>query len=274
VQDDAPRGPDDFDDWVVRAVLNPALPLFREARYLLVEDPDLREPALYHSVLAAVADGNATRGGIANYLGRRASDVAHPLAVLEDAGLLAREPDLLRAGRSTYRITEPLVTFYQAVMRPAWTQLEQRRGQEVWQRSRQRFDSAVAGPRFEDLVRDWVSRFASPDTLGGIPGQVGRGVLTDQAARSTYELDVLVVGEASRALLAIGEAKWGQRPGMDQLLRLERARQILGGRPALDAAAARLLLASGSGFGPDLVAAARRRDDVVLVDLERLYGGG
>src|SRR5262249_24717729 len=81
----------------------------------------------------------------------------------------AREPDLLRPGRSTYRITEPLVTFYQAVMRPAWTPLEQRRGPEVWQRSRQRFASAVTGPRFEDLVRDWASRVASPDTPARIP---------------------------------------------------------------------------------------------------------
>ncbi|MEU2661099.1 hypothetical protein [Micromonospora sp. NPDC007220] len=35
VQDDTPDGRDDFDDWVVRAVLNPARPLFREARYLV-----------------------------------------------------------------------------------------------------------------------------------------------------------------------------------------------------------------------------------------------
>jgi AAA+ ATPase superfamily predicted ATPase len=273
VQDDSPRGPEDFDDWVVRSVLNPALPLFREARYLLAEDPDLREPALYHSVLSAVADGNATRGGIANYLGRKATDVGHPLAVLEDAGLLAREPDLLRSGRSVYRITEPLITFYQAVMRPAWTQLEQRRGREVWQRSRQRFDSAVAGPRFEDLVRDWANRFAAPDSLGGIPGQVGRGVLTDPATRSAYELDVLVLGEASGTVLAIGEAKWGRRLGVDQLRRLERARELLAARPALDGGAARLLLASGSGFSPDLRAAASGRADVLLVDLERLYRG-
>lgn len=30
-----PAGPEDFDAWVIRAVLNPARPLFREARYLL-----------------------------------------------------------------------------------------------------------------------------------------------------------------------------------------------------------------------------------------------
>jgi AAA+ ATPase superfamily predicted ATPase len=101
VRDDTPTGLDDFDAWVVRTVLNPASPLFREARYLLAEEPDVRDTALYHSVLAAVAEGNAARGGIAGYLGRPATDVAHPLNVLEDAGLLARDADVFRAGRST-----------------------------------------------------------------------------------------------------------------------------------------------------------------------------
>jgi hypothetical protein len=36
---DAPAGADDFDAWVVRTVLNPASPLFKEARYLLSEEP-------------------------------------------------------------------------------------------------------------------------------------------------------------------------------------------------------------------------------------------
>jgi AAA+ ATPase superfamily predicted ATPase len=278
VQDDTPGGLNDFDEWVTRAVLNPGRPLLREARYLLAEDPDLREPALYHSVLAAVAEGNATRGGIAGYIGRKATDLQHPLTVLEDAGLLAREPDLLRAGRSAYRITEPLVTFYEAVMRPAWTALEQRRGAEVWRRSQRRFASAVLGPRFEELVRQWVVQFAAPDTFGGIVAQVGHGSLTSAAERVVHELDVLAVseppvGDGPRALLAIGEVKWGTRLGVGQLGRLERAREVLSGRPRLDAGDARLLLASASGFTGDLVGAARRRRDVVLVDLERIYSG-
>ena len=66
VNDDAPDSLDDFDDWVMRTVLDPATPLFREARYLLDEEADVRDSALYHSVLAAVAAGNSTRGGIAS----------------------------------------------------------------------------------------------------------------------------------------------------------------------------------------------------------------
>ena len=63
---------------------------------------------IYHSVLAAIASGNATRGGIAGYVGRKAADIGHPLTVLEGSQLIVREADPLRAGRSYYRICEPL----------------------------------------------------------------------------------------------------------------------------------------------------------------------
>src|SRR5215471_8692475 len=68
---DAPSSIDDFDEWVLRAVLNPQLPLFREARYLLADEADIRDPAMYHGVLGAIAAGNATRGGIASHIGRK-----------------------------------------------------------------------------------------------------------------------------------------------------------------------------------------------------------
>jgi AAA+ ATPase superfamily predicted ATPase len=111
-RDDVPAGPDDFDSWVQRTVLSPASPLFREARYLLANEPDLHDTGLYHSVLAAIAAGNTRRGGIASYLDRKSGDLAHPLTVLQDCGLLTREPDVFKDNRTTFRIAEPLVTFY------------------------------------------------------------------------------------------------------------------------------------------------------------------
>lgn len=276
VQDDAPAGPEDFDDWVVRAVLNPARPLFREARYLLAEDPDLRDAALYHSVLAAVADGNASRGGIAGYIGRKANDLQHPLTVLEDAGLLSREPDPFRSGRSSYRITEPLITFYQAIMRPAWTALEQRRGADVWRRSQRRYASSVLGPRFEEIVRQWSLRFADPDLLGGLVAEASAATVTDPGSRTSHELDLVALGEpplgdGPRPLLAIGEVKWGRRLGPADLERLERIRTLLVARPGFDTTATRLVLASGQGFVDDLVRSTSARQDVVLLDAARLY---
>jgi hypothetical protein len=41
---DAPANRADFDAWVLRTVLNPQSPLFREARYLLAEETEIRDP--------------------------------------------------------------------------------------------------------------------------------------------------------------------------------------------------------------------------------------
>ncbi len=60
---------------------------------MLAEEPDLRDGALYHSVLAAIAEGNTGRGGIAGHVGRKSNELAHPLTVLEDAGLVLRGQD-------------------------------------------------------------------------------------------------------------------------------------------------------------------------------------
>lgn len=273
-RNDVPAGPDDFDDWVTRTVLSPESPLFREARYLLAEEPDLRDPALYHSVLAAVAEGNSTRGGIANYLARRSTDLAHPLMVLEDSGLLRREPDLFRANRSNYRITEPLITFYQAVMRPVWAQLERpNNAARVWRASQQRFHAQVLGPRFEQICREWCLNHADEVILGGLPADVGHGVVADQRTRSAYEVDVAVVGLADdgRApLLAIGEAKWGEVMGAGHLARLRRIRALITAQGRYDTSGTRLLCFSGAGFTDELQEA-ERFGEVTLIGVDQLY---
>ena len=160
-RDDTPAGPDDFDGWVTRTVLNPASPLFREARYLLADEPDLRDVGLYHSVLAAIAEATAPGAASPPTSGRKSGDLAHPLNVLQDCGLVVREPDAFRENRSTFRIAEPLITFYHAVMRPIWSDLEHTRDpSRLWQRSQRRFAGSVLGPHFEQVCRHWTRYFA------------------------------------------------------------------------------------------------------------------
>jgi hypothetical protein len=277
-QDDTPSGPGDFDSWLVRTVLNPARPLFREARYLLAEEPDLRNTALYHSVLAAIADGNTTRGGIASYLARPATDLAHPLAVLVDAGLIVRESDVFRSNRSAYRIAEPLIGFYHAIMRPVWGELERPgRAAGVWRRMKQRFASKVVGPHFERICRDWAHWYASPETFGGLQAQVGSGTINDSARRSLHEIDVAVFGhgESGRAeVLCLGEVKWNTIMTAGHLERLSRARDLLRVHPSARAGdQTRLALFSGAGFSDELRELAARSNAVVLADLSRIYQG-
>jgi AAA+ ATPase superfamily predicted ATPase len=274
---DTPADLDDFGPWILRNVLNPGRPLFREARFLLAEEPDLRETALYHGVLAAIAQGNHTRGGIASFLERKSTDLGHALTVLEDTGMITRDPDAFHGKRSAYRIAEPILTFYYAVMRPEWSDLE-RPGQApaVWERSQSTFRSKVVGPHFEQICRTWARWYASADTLGGQRTRVESGTVADPEARTSHEVDLAVFGrtdDGREALLAIGEAKWNETMGTGHLDRLRRIRELLRKRSGTDAAGTRLLCFSGAGFSDGLRAAAGADPSVQLVDLERLYRG-
>ncbi|MFF3845798.1 ATP-binding protein [Streptomyces sp. NPDC002328] len=271
--DDVPSGLHDFDDWICRTVLSPFSPLFREARYLLAEEADIRDTALYHSVLAAVAQGNTTRGGIASYIGRKSVDISHPLNVLEDSHLLAREADVFRAGKSQYRITEPLINFHEAVMRPAWARLESGQAAEVWARAGERFAAQVAGPHFEAMCREYVLGPGST-VLGTSLGEVGGGVVTDPRERRQIQVDVAVVEQGSGgsrpAVALLGEAKWGTVMGRAHLERLGRAKELLAAR-GMDTSHCALACFSAAGFSEALRAEAAR-GEVLLIGLDALYG--
>jgi len=271
LREDTPADLADFDAWVTRTVLNPQSPLFREARYLLAEETEIRDPSLYHSVLAAVAEGNATSGGIASYIGRKSNEIAHPLRVLEDSRLLIKEPDLFRSGRARYRIAEPLITFYQAIMSREWARLELGGGPAVWQGARARFLSQVAGPHFETICRDYAIA-AEPGVFGGPPGEVGSGVVPDPANGTQIEIDVAVLAPAEhgcpRKVLSLGEAKWNQVMNPGHVERLRRARDLLAVK-GFDTRDTVLACYSGAGFIPELQADQHR--DIHIVSLGELY---
>ena len=78
--------------------------------------------------------------------------------------------------------------------------------------------------------------------------------------------------QAGARILAIGEVKATRsQVGLNQLLRLEHIRTLL--PPAMSPAAPRLLLFARHGFTLELTAASTARDDLDLIDLNRLYAG-
>ena len=270
VASDVPSGLDDFDPWVLRTVLNSQVPLFREARYLLAEETDIRDPALYHSVLGAIAAGNRTNGGIANYVGRKSGEISHPLNVLEDCALIAKEPDVFRRGRWTYRVAEPLVNFYEAVMRPDWFRLEAGQQEAVWRDQRAAFLGSVVGPHFESICRSFT-QLAGDRIFGEPVGEVGAGVVNDAARKTQIEIDVAVFAPAApgqaRRIVSLGEVKWGEVMGTRHVDRLRRARDLLAA--GFDTTECVLACYSAAGFTDELRSSANPR--LALITLRDIY---
>ena len=249
--------------------------MFREADYLLTEDPRLTDRALYHSVLGAVSNGASTPTPLGGQLGRPASSLEHPLAVLESAGYLRRDDDVLLQRRPRLRMADPVLRFDQVVRRPRLAQLEDRRIAAAWADAAPAFRSAVLGPHFEDLARWWTGRHGH--WLRSV-GEVGSTVVTDRAGRALHEVDVVALASGQRRqakdaeVVVLGEAKASERTrGVGDVVRLERVRQLLVGR-GVAAGDAQLAVFGRSGFTPELTALARARADVVLVGLADLLG--
>ncbi len=273
----APASAAEFADWLAEGVLNPSHALFREAEYLLSEDPALVDRALYRSIIAAISGGQSTRRGVGGVLGRPDTALDHPLGQLERAQFIVRDSDLLRPNRPLLRVADPLLRFHFTVLRPDIARFEARRTREAWTDAEPRFRAQVLGPHFESLARTWTERYASGTTLGGRPRRVGFVQVNDPGAKQQFELDVVAEAPGEKVdgkprLLAIGEAKASETPRtLGDLARLERIREILATRA--EVGKTKLLLFGRAGFEADLTATASKRQDVELVDLARLYEG-
>ncbi len=273
----APLDPADIPDWLAATLLNPSHALFREAEYLLTEDPTLVDRALYRSIIAAIVDGKSTRRGVGNRLGRPDTALDHPLGQLERAGFIVRDADLLRSNRPLLRVDDPVLRFHFTVLRPDLARFEARHTADAWTDAEPRFSSGVVGPHFEAIARRWTATYASRKTLGGAAKRVGFVQVNNPEGKTAYEIDVVAEAAGQKdhdrtRLLAIGEAKGGERPRrLDDLHRLERLRSALGTRA--DTGRTKILLFGRSGFDTDLVAESRQRRDLELVDLDRLYDG-
>lgn len=238
------------------------------------EETEIRDAALYHSVLGAIASGNATRGGIASHIGRKSPDIGHPLSVLEDARLITREADPFRQGRSVYRITEPLIVFHEAVMRREWSRLERGDTAGAWRNAQATFLAQVVGPHFEAICRDWALS-SGADVFGEAPGKVAAGIVSDPLRRGQIQVDVAVfapdVPGRPRRFLSLGEAKWDKVMTLGHLDRLRRAADLLAVK-GYDMSSVSLACYSAAGFDDGLTTAASADPRVRLFGLDALYG--
>jgi uncharacterized protein len=263
----------DISTWAIRSLLDPGSPLFREGRVLVAEDPALGDQPLYRGVLGALSDGARSRGDLTEALGRPPTSLSHALTVLTDSGWIRAVADPLRQRATTFEIDEPIVRVHRLVIEPneARITLRPELG-PIWEESLPVVRSRIYGPHLERLAREWTLAWASTATLGGRATSVGPATIRAGRDKSV-QLDVVAVAttpRGGRKLLAIGEVKASTTPvGVEQLDRLDRTATLIGG----EAATCRRLIFARGGFTNELLALARTRQDVELIDLHRLYAG-
>jgi hypothetical protein len=227
---------------LVARVLTRGEPLYEEVPFLLREE--LREPRVYHAILATVAAGARRFGEISSKVGLDRANLMRYLATLIDLGLVEREvpvtekqPDKSRKG--LYRIADPFVRTWFTFVHPHRDLIERGAIDEGFRRVlRQRLAqhlSLAVEPALRGLFADgpWA------DLVPFAAAHAGRH-WTDQA-----ELD-LVLLDRDREKAFIGEVKWSSRPVGRELLDDLRAR--VAREPKLAACECTYALLSRGGF--------------------------
>ncbi|WP_214327662.1 ATP-binding protein [Nonomuraea sediminis] len=258
-----------LDEWVPATVMDPSQALYSrsETEYLLREDPRFTGSALHYAIINAVAGGATSPAKIGGLVERDRTSLARPIEALVSAGFLRYESDPLWDRRPLITVADPIVRFHNLVTVAQRDLVEAGLPGQAWLNSRPTFTSRILGPHFEECAREWLR-----PRIGAT--RVASTVVNDGRGQARHEVDVVAVDKGSGRIRLLGEAKATiTKRGVADLDRLDQVKTLLA-QQKHNTADAILAVFSLEGFHPDLISTARRRGDVLLVDLPALLGHG
>lgn len=225
-------------------------PLFNEPRTLL--QTELREPAVYFSVLSRLAVTPQTASTIAADLRMETNQVAKYLGVLEGLQLVSRRRpvDARPDARTTqWRCDDHFVRFWFRFIQPFQGELE------AGANARNFVNLTVTpqlpnhtAPAFEEIVIDWV-RHTYAGHVSEVGGWWGPALHRLRATKTRFTEEIDTVALHGRHVVAAAEAKWTTKPlAADVLASLLDHKLPAMAQAGFDTDGCAIVLASRSGF--------------------------
>lgn len=182
--------------------------LYAEPQMLLRQE--LREPALYSSVLDAVAAGATSPKRIAERAGVDEGSVGKYLATLIGLGIVEKIVpfgESLRSRKGMYRIKDPYFAFWYRFVSPHVGSIEAGAGEAVARAASGQALSTYVGGQFETVCLQWLMRQSRLGNLPFLASSFGRWWGADPVLREQVDIDVVAADSTSHAAI-VGECKW------------------------------------------------------------------
>jgi AAA+ ATPase superfamily predicted ATPase len=198
-----------FEENIINLFFNKSSVFAEEPLMMLRQE--LREPALYNTILSALAGGSNTPQLIADAIGEDRTKIMKYLTMLIDLGLVEKKvPILLNQAKSRkgiYRIAEPLFAFWFRHIFPIRGEVELGAGEMLARKKVLPLLSELEGIRFEDICLQWLRRKNVASELPFSATALGSWWGTDPRSRQQADIDVMAVDTSDRKAL-LGECKW------------------------------------------------------------------
>lgn len=184
--------------------------LFEEPKNLLRQE--LRQPALYHSILTAVAGGASKIGEIADKIGEPSDKAAKYIGTLVDLRILIREQPIgvpASSRKTIYRMEDAFFAFWYRFVFPSTNALAQGMRETIWSSRVAPYLNEYLGPVFETVCRETMWQWNRAGRWPFLFDRMGRWWGNDPVHRREAEIDI-VATDGKSAL--VGECRWRNEP--------------------------------------------------------------
>lgn len=238
-------------------------PLYEEPENLLKQE--LREPAIYNTIISAIAKGSSRLNEIATKSGEDSKKCAKYLKSLISLQIIEKEYPI---GRETernciYKLRDLMFRFWYRFIPQYTMNIESLMGQQILEHQIIPNLNHYIGPIFEEVCKQYLIR----NMLGSLPFpffKIGRWWGTNPETKTQAEIDIIAIGE-NKTL--IGECKWTKEPiGCKVLEDLKIKSAILKQFPNQY-----FVLFSKSGFTDQLIEIAKNDDRVELIHYDSSF---
>ena len=237
--------------------------LFEEPENLLKQE--LREPAIYNSVISAIAAGASRSNEISTKVGLESGVCAKYLKVLLDLGILKKEtPITEKPGKKTiYAIDDNFFRFWYRFVPRNMSVISAGRMRLIYEQAVKRFYPDYMGLVFEKMCQEYLLRYAKD--LPILLSNVGQWWGTDSKTRREVQIDIVGAPVDGNEYL-IGSCKYrNEKIGIEELELLRRYAAVFRQNGIFH-----YYIFSKGGFTPALLEA-EMQGEVTLFTLGDLY---
>lgn len=244
--------------------------LFERSSYLY-EEPEnllkqeLREPALYNSIITAIAGGASRLNEIVTKTGTESGPCTKYLKVLMELGIVKKEtPINEKVGKKTiYQLADNFFRFWYRFVPTNISAIQSGRIQRTYDQVIKTQLSDYMGLVFEKMCRDYLLYYA--DELPFEPVEIGQWWGTDPRKKKQIQIDVVATSVTENEFI-VGSCKFkNEKIGVDELELLKEYAEVFSrGKKCY------YYIFSKNGFTDGLVECAEK-ESVKLLTLEDIY---
>ncbi len=253
----------DLDRALLSNLFSPSGYLFEEPENLMKQE--LREPAIYNSIISAVAGGASRLNEIATKVGLETGIVTKYIRVLEGLGILKKEtPITEKPGKKTiYTIDDNFFRFWYRFVPKNMSAITTGRIEMIYKDANKKHYHDYMGLIFEAMCKDYLLRYAKD--LPFVISDVGRWWGTDSRAKREVEIDIVATPVEGSDYI-IGSCKYkNEKVSIDELELLKSYANTFG-----KSSKYHFYIFSKGGFTDGLIKTAET-ENVKLLTLEDIY---